>query len=72
MNILSKIKQLFCRHKNLGYYRIISKYSNIQGCTVFSYCVDCGKKLGSEFYTWDSFFNTFKKGEIDEIDNHDS
>lgn len=55
-----KIKQLFCKHKNTVYMVKRSKYSNIQGETVYEFCEDCGKKLGSEFLTWDEYFTRFR------------
>lgn len=37
-----------------------SKYCNIQGETVYEFCEDCGKKLGSEFLTWGEYFMRFR------------
>ena len=55
-----KLKQLLCRHKNIGYYTKISKYHNLQGETVYRICNDCGKIISSEFYNNEEFCSRFR------------
>ena len=56
-----KIKQLFCKHKNIEYKRRITKYHHLQGDRIYKFCADCGKLLDSEFSTWEELKLRFKE-----------
>ena len=55
-----KIKQLFCKHKNIGYYRMQTKYHNIQGENVYRICEDCNKIIDREFLSNEDFMYRFR------------
>lgn len=55
-----KIKQLFCRHKNIEYKRPITKYHALSTETVCTFCVDCGKLLKTEYISNEEFLLRFK------------
>ena len=48
-----KIAQLFCRHKNKGWYTRQSTFHNLQGQTQYLICEDCGKELKTQFIKYD-------------------
>lgn len=56
-----KIKQLFCKHKNIEYKRRITEYHHLQGDQIYKFCSDCGKLLDSEFCTWEELKLRFGK-----------
>lgn len=56
-----KIKQLFCKHKNIEYKRRITKYHHLQGERIYKFCADCGKLLDSEFCTWEELKLRFRE-----------
>lgn len=56
-----KIKQLFCKHKNIEYKRRITEYHHLQGDRIYKFCADCGKLLNSEFCTWEELKLRFKE-----------
>lgn len=56
-----KIKQLFCKHKNIEYKRRITEYHHLQGDRIYYFCADCGKLLDSEFCTWEELKLRFKE-----------
>lgn len=56
-----KIKQLFCKHKNIEYKRRITEYHHLQGDRIYKFCADCGKLLDSDFCTWDALKLRFKE-----------
>lgn len=56
-----KIKQLFCKHKNIEYKRRITKFNHLQGERVYKFCADCGKLLDSEFCTWEELKLRFEE-----------
>lgn len=56
-----KIKQLFCKHKNIEYKRRITEYHHLQGDRIYKFCADCGKLLDSEFYTWEELKLRFEE-----------
>ena len=56
-----KIKQLFCKHKNIEYKRRITEYPHLQGDRIYKFCADCGKLLDSEFCTWEELKLRFEE-----------
>jgi len=56
-----KIKQLFCKHKNIEYKRRITEYHHLHGDRIYKFCADCGKLLDSEFYTWEELKLRFEE-----------
>ncbi len=56
-----KIKQLFCKHKNIEYKRRITEYHHLQGDRIYKFCADCGKFLDSEFCTWEELKLRFEE-----------
>lgn len=56
-----KIKQLFCKHKNIEYKRRITEYHHLQGDRIYKFCADCGKLLDSEFCTWEELKPRFEE-----------
>lgn len=56
-----KIKQLFCKHKNIEYKRRITEFHHLQGERVYKFCADCGKLLDSEFCTWEELKLRFEE-----------
>lgn len=58
---MNKLRQLFCKHKNVEYKEIVSKYHHLQGERIFIFCADCGKALGSRFYSNEELCRSFKK-----------
>lgn len=56
-----KIKQLFCKHKNIEYKRRITEYHHLQGDRIYKFCTDCGKLLDSEFCTWEELKLRFEE-----------
>lgn len=58
--IREKIKQLFCKHKEIEYKKKIQPFHNIQGETVYMFCKDCGKLLGTKFMSNEEFYASFK------------
>lgn len=59
--IKKKIKQLFCKHKNIEYFRRKSIYHPLHGEMIYMLCADCGKELGSRFYTNEELCMSFKE-----------
>lgn len=59
--IKKKIKQLFCKHKNIKYFRRNSVYLPLHGERIYMFCGDCGKDLGSRFYTNEELCMSFKE-----------
>lgn len=57
---MRKLKQLFCRHKNFGYYEKQSPFRALNGVRVFRICENCGKIIGSEFLSNEEFYFRFK------------
>lgn len=53
--MIYKIKQLFCKHKNIGYYTKNSKFHHLQGERVYRICQDCNKVVDSEFLSNEEF-----------------
>ena len=56
-----KIKQLFCKHKNIEYFRRKSIYQPLHGERIYMFCADCGKELGSRFYTNEELCMSFEE-----------
>lgn len=59
--IKNKIKQLFCKHKNIEYFRRKSIYQPLHGERIYMFCADCGKELGSRFYTNEELCMSFEE-----------
>lgn len=57
---MRKLKQLFCRHKNVGYYEKQSPFRALNGVRVFKICESCGKIIGSEFLSIEEFYFRYK------------
>lgn len=57
---MRKLKQLFCRHKNFGYYEKQSPFRALNAVRVFRICENCGKIIGSEFLSLEEFYFRFK------------
>lgn len=57
---MGKLKQLFCRHKNVGYYQKNSIFHALNGERVYRICEDCGKIIDSEFLDTEEFYRRFK------------
>lgn len=55
-----KIKQHFCKHKNVEYCRRKTEFHHLQGDCIYKFCADCGKLLDSEFCTWEEIMLRFK------------
>ncbi len=58
--MIRKIKQLFCKHKNVEYKKLITKYHALNGELVYTFCADCGKLLEKEFLSNEEFLFRFK------------
>jgi len=58
--MIKKIKQLFCQHKDTGYYTKISKYYNLRGEHIYKICRECGKIIESEFISNEEFNFRFR------------
>lgn len=54
------LKQLFCRHKNVGYYEKKSPFRALNGVRVFRICKGCGKIIDSEVLDTEEFYRRFK------------
>ena len=61
----NRIKQLFCRHKNIEYKTPVSKYHALNTVTVCTFCTDCGKLLKTEHMDIDEFYTRFNIGETE-------
>lgn len=59
--IKTKIKQFFCKHKNVGFYRMETKFHSLNGEEVYTICEDCRKILESEFMEWEELQMRFKE-----------
>lgn len=57
-----KLKQIFCRHKNIEYKQPIQKYHALNTETVCTFCADCGKLLLTEYISNEEFLFRFKIG----------
>lgn len=57
---MGKLKQLFCKHKNTGYFTKNSKYHHLQGERVYRICKDCGKIIDSEFLSNEEFCRRYR------------
>lgn len=51
----NKIAQLFCKHKNKGWYKMTEKYSCISGERRYLICEDCGKIFTDCFLKYEGF-----------------
>lgn len=61
----NRIKQLFCRHKNIEYKQPVSKFHALNTETVCTFCADCGKLLKTEYMDIDEFYMKFNIGETE-------
>jgi hypothetical protein len=59
--IKNKIRQLFCKHENIEYMESVSKFHPLHGQRIYMFCADCGKELGSRFYTNEELCMKFKE-----------
>ena len=59
--IKTKIKQFFCKHKNVGFFRLETKFHHLHGEVVYTICEDCGKILKDEFMEWEELQMRFKE-----------
>ena len=55
-----KLKQIFCRHKNSGYYREPGPFEALDTVRVYRICDRCGKILGSESMTNEELCQRFQ------------
>ena len=58
--IKTKIKQLFCKHKNIEYMQPRTKYLTLNTETVCTFCADCGKLLKTEHISNEEFLLRFR------------
>lgn len=61
----NRIKQLFCRHKNIEYKQPVSKFHALNTATVCTFCADCGKLLKTEYIDINEFYMRFNTGETE-------
>jgi hypothetical protein len=53
MNLLTKIKQKFCKHKNIQWYESNQRSIHLRlGPELFKICDDCGKELSKMRLDW--------------------
>lgn len=60
MTLKTRIKQLFCKHKNIEYKEPITKFHALNTNTVCTFCVDCGKLLKTEYISNDEYLFRFR------------
>jgi len=53
INKKSKFKQLFCKHKNTGWFQKQEMFSLLNGEKHYHICKDCGAKLGTRFMEYE-------------------
>lgn len=61
MKVKRKLRQIFCRHKSVSPYKIVSTFHNIQGETVFWMCDRCEKIVNTEFYKNEDYYRMFRE-----------
>lgn len=55
----ARIRQLFCRHRNLEYKEPITIYHALNSNTVCTFCKDCGKLLKTEHISNEEYLFRF-------------
>ena len=55
-----KLKQLFCKHKNIEYKEPITTYHALNSNPIYQFCVDCGKLLKIEYISNEEYLFRFK------------
>ncbi|GAQ17988.1 interferon-induced 35 kDa protein [Oceanobacillus picturae] len=49
----NKLKQFFCKHKNVGSYTEQTEFQTLSGETVLHICKDCGTLMGKQFLEYE-------------------
>jgi hypothetical protein len=65
-----KLNRLFCKHKKVEYKERISRYHPLHGERIYTFCEDCGKMLGSRFYTNEELCMSFEEYRGDNWKKH--